>query len=174
MGTNKALIVWEGMTFLERIYHVLLKEFSNIYVSGPKEWYENLGYNCIEDRYPQIGPLGGLASIFETITSEWVFVVSCDTPFLTGDVIELLQRHASKENIQAVFCKVNGKDMPLVGFYHKSSLQAIQQQIALSNFRIMDFLDKIKYEVIDLPEELSTQLLNVNTKDDFTSKNSFF
>lgn len=166
MGTNKALIVWKGMTFLERICGVLSKEFSSIYLSGPKEWYKDFSYSCIEDHYPQIGPLGALASIFETITSEWIFVVSCDTPFLTREIIELQVKHISKENVQAVFCNVNGKEMPLVGFYHKSSLKAIQQQIASSNYRIMDFLAQIKCEVIDLPKELIPQLLNVNTKDD--------
>lgn len=164
MGTNKALLVWEEQTFLARIYKVLTDRFENIYVSGPKAWYEALGYHCIEDHYLQIGPLGALASIFESISTDWVFVVSCDTPFITSEILDGLLMESSKGSPQAVFYKVDGKQMPLVGWYHRSCLTAIKGQIASSNYRVMDFLNKISYHAIDAPATLAAQLKNINTR----------
>src|SRR5262245_31299695 len=82
MGQNKALLLIEGKTLIERIRELLSKIFSQVVVStASQNAYPRLELPEVVDRYPETGPLGAITSVLESGLSP-IFCVACDMPFL--------------------------------------------------------------------------------------------
>lgn len=166
MGANKAFLEWKGMRFIERLQETLAACFDTVCISGAKALYASYNEHCIEDVYGNIGPLGALASVFDALDSDWIFVVSCDTPTIEVDLLDKLLLELD-ETADAVLCKANGRLMPLVGVYHRRSLAVMKEKIEMKSYRMMDFLNEINYKELLLDTQQERQVQNINTAEDF-------
>lgn len=80
MGRDKAFIEIDGTTLLERSVAALdgagLEPV--IVVGGNARAIGRLGFTCVQDRYPGEGPLGGVITALDAVTTDAVMVLSCD------------------------------------------------------------------------------------------------
>lgn len=78
MGCDKAMLPWQGNTLLAHMQQCLrLAGASRVVVSGA---YRHC--NAIPDRFADLGPLGGLASVAEALPDTTLLVVPVDMPLL--------------------------------------------------------------------------------------------
>src|SRR5947209_17610572 len=59
MGSNKALLTLQGATLLQRTHQLLQSVCERVFILGQRKLYGDFG-ECIEDVYPDCGPLGGI------------------------------------------------------------------------------------------------------------------
>lgn len=173
-------------SFLERIARELLL-FPNIAISANGEQMKSLNMEelqqkimgkkdeksddsqrrenlyIIEDKFPDIGPLGGIYSVMEAVESEYYFVVSCDMPFIEKEVIQELYSHL-ESNDKAVVAVADGRKHPLFAIYRSDVKTHLLDVINREYYKVMKFCDEIdsKYVEIDASEALS----NINTPKD--------
>src|SRR5215510_7771945 len=83
MGTEKAALRIGDETLLARIVKRLRLALPEVYIVGPPHLAAlTPGTVVIPDETPCVGPLGGLSTALAHATSQRVFVMGCDMPFV--------------------------------------------------------------------------------------------
>ncbi|MGB9664092.1 MAG: molybdenum cofactor guanylyltransferase, partial [Ignavibacteria bacterium] len=128
--------------------------------------------------YKWKGPLAGIHSALVHSATEKLFVLSCDVPLMSREMIEYIVNYKSEKPI--VFCEANGYHQPLVGIYSKSILGEIEKfiiEIENGDKSFHHFLKNADAEIIH-PEKLSFYkdelFFNVNKPEDFERLKIYF
>ena len=174
-GRNKALVEVDGTRLIERVISVMQPLFEDLIIitNTPRE-YDYLQLPMHEDVIKGLGPLGGVYTGLETISSESGFFVACDMPFLQNDLI----RHMVeiKGDFDAVVPKVDWKIEPLHAIYTRNCLPAIKRLIDAQGYQIIKFFDNVRVrwvkeeEIRSFDSELKS-FLNVNSPEELTKAN---
>ncbi len=135
MGTNKSFLKIGNQTIIERIVELMKSIFSEVIIitNSPDE-YRFLNLPLFEDIYKWKGPLAGIHSALVHSATEKLFVLSCDVPLMSREMIEYIVNYKSEKPI--VFCEAAGYHQPLVGVYSKVILDEVEKFIA--SFEIND------------------------------------
>lgn len=99
LGRAKHLIDFHGLPQHRYLCDQLEALGIEYYISCNSDQSNDLiGLPTIEDKYPEIGPKGGILSAFETYPESAWLILACDLPFVTISNIKFLldQRDQSK------------------------------------------------------------------------------
>lgn len=124
MGQDKAALLLNGQTLLQRVIAVVEPLFSEVIVST-RRVRADCGYGQICDDPAHSGPLAGLSAGLAVTKTRWVFVIACDMPFITPELITQLA--SLRENFDAVVPVVQGYPQPLAAFYATRILGQLQE-----------------------------------------------
>jgi len=179
MGVNKSFLKLGNQTIIERIVDLMKSIFSEvIIITNTPDEYKFLNLPLYEDIYKWKGPLAGIHSALTHSQTEKIFVLSCDVPLMSKEMIEYIIEYKTDKSI--VFCEAAGYHQPLVGIYSKKILSDIEKFISnneMSDKSFHKFLNDIDTEIIH-PQSLSFYrdkiFFNVNSVDDFTELLKFF
>ncbi|MCH7974151.1 MAG: molybdenum cofactor guanylyltransferase [Bacteroidetes bacterium] len=174
MGENKALMKLGPKTVIERMIDIVQPLFPNIIlISNTPEEYNFLQLPIFCDAYKYRGPLAGIHSALLHSKTEKNFIISCDIPLMSPEMINYLITYKTDKPV--TICEAAGYIQPLAGVYNKSIFS--QAEKYLDDFeiensdkpenekkkcRLHSFLDRIEIELLH-PESL-----------DFYSDNLFF
>ena len=168
MGFNKALLTIDGQFVLAKSAQHLQQLFPKVvlmtdqagHFAGQAAFRELVIW---EDRYPACGPLGGIASALEQITTPYAFVMACDMPEQPLAAISALAAQGSQS--QVVLYQREGRLEPLFGFYHQSCLPIFQKQLHQGQRRIKEQFSRLQVTKVATEELLFT---NVNTPEELS------
>ncbi len=165
MGKDKGLLPFsENQTFVEKIISELSPLKLPVTIISENPAYQPYAHT-IPDLTPKIGPLGGIYTALAHASTDYVFILTCDSPFITtGMIKEFLQNCRFDSGIQACVTKSNGRIYPLTAVYRKTARSAIETMITEKNYRVKDLLPKIKYQEILLPEQF---VRNINRPEEY-------
>ena len=90
MGTDKALLPFEGYTLLERVLAIGHELSDDCFVVGLREEYRRFGAPVVADTYPGAGALGGIATALAAARHDFTLVVACDMPLLSGPLLRAM------------------------------------------------------------------------------------
>jgi molybdopterin-guanine dinucleotide biosynthesis protein A len=162
MGQDKAMLLIHGEPLLARAIRTVRTVTPEVAIIGPPERAALApGAPVIPDRWPGAGPLGGIATALQALTSEAVLVVGCDMPFLNAALlrylIELSQgagdvAPVSQPTAGAVVVRLEGQAHPLHAVYHKSCLPTLEAQLAAGDLRVQRFLARLQVRYVEPPE----------------------
>ncbi|MFS0872287.1 molybdenum cofactor guanylyltransferase [Paenibacillus xylanilyticus] len=177
MGTNKALLPLHGSIVLEHVAAAMAPAVSRVIIAaGPNAAaYDALGYTCIQDRYPERGPLAGLHAALEASETEWNLVCACDLPLIQPGFFTAMQRLAeSDQKHPAMVPCLEGRVHPLVGIYHKRVLPSLEQCLVEDRLRVTRWLEEIGGRYVDADDleqagvqDAAGQLNNMNTMQEY-------
>ena len=166
MGKSKALMRWQGVSFLRHTFNSLKSVTNKVGVIR-------------KDLLPNAGPIGGLytASMRSGASCSWILITSCDMPGLNTAAIQWWIQQAqplilSKDTqISAVFTQSDSRGGAVsYGFpmlFHKSLTQQLEKNIHTRQLSIQSLAKQIQSASILPREELSIQFQNLNTPEDF-------
>ena len=180
MGTEKARLVLDGQSFVERIARELSSVTSSIKVVGDKvspaeiKLHVNppIDMQAAPDIYPQWGALGGVHAALSACSDSWALVVACDFPFVTG---ELFAKLASlRGDFEAVApIQLDGIPQPLCSLYRvEPCLREAEQLIKSGERKPITLLQSVRTRWV-LFNELSHLkgadcfFDNINTPEDY-------
>jgi molybdopterin-guanine dinucleotide biosynthesis protein A len=183
IGTNKSFLLLEGKPLIERLTGLLDTIFHEVVISSNEpKIYEFLDKKIIEDFYPGRGPLAGIHSALNSTTSERNFIISCDMPFISKELIVYLTDF--KTDSKTLLPKVDGRIQPLCGIYSKSVLPDVENLLIecrnqQSNLKgsVYELISRIQPEIIDVTGTNfyhSDLFLNINTHEDYNYAKSIF
>lgn len=151
MGQDKAALLIEGEPLLARTARTVRAVASEIAIIGPPERAALApGIPMIPDRWPNAGPLGGIATALQALAGEAVLVVGCDMPFLNVALLRYLMELG--ETQEAVVVRLDGQVHPLHAVYRKSCLPALVEQLAAGDLRVQGFLARLQVRYVEPPE----------------------
>ncbi|MFY1066499.1 molybdenum cofactor guanylyltransferase [Enterococcus sp. AD013-P3] len=167
MGFNKALLQMDGQFVLAKTAQLLKKIFPEVVLMTDRaeRFFEKPAFNELtiwEDDYPGCGPLGGITSALEKITTPYAFVMACDMPELSFAAVNELAQ--TGQTPQVLLYQRKGRLEPLFGFYHRSCLPVFKGQLEQGDGRIREQFaqlqvttvptDKFTFTNVNTPEEL--------------------
>ena len=170
MGRDKALLEIDGKPFIQRIAETLRQIFDHVVIiSGHGENYKFLNLPIYNDVYRNCGPLGGVHSALTHSTTKSVFIVPCDLPFLSPDVVRsILSSHAwTAATVPTAF----GCIQPLCGVYTRRCLPLLEEHLKRGQFKVHRFLESAAAAFVTLPHrtdlEISSLIANINSVEEF-------
>lgn len=94
MGADKAHLRLGGQTFVGRIAAALGAITARVAVISAKPDAGAWGLPVVADVHRGLGAMGGLHAALGAGQSAWVVAVSCDLPFVTGELFARLTTYA--------------------------------------------------------------------------------
>ncbi len=121
MGTNKSFLKIGNKTVIERMRDLLQSIFKDvILITNESDDYKFLGLPIYEDVFRHKGPLAGIHSGLKNSKTNINFIISCDLPFMTREMINYLIEY--KTNKLITVAKADGFIQQLAGKYSKECL----------------------------------------------------
>jgi molybdenum cofactor guanylyltransferase len=170
MGREKALLPLNGLPMIQHIAELLSSVFQDVIIVGDKaESLEFLKLPIISDVFHECGPLGGIHAALLRSKPRSSFVVPCDTPSVSRELIEyLLDFEAATETKIA---SINGLPEPLCGVYSSDCLPTIERNLQNGKLSVLNSLADIGHTIVpitpDLPFYNPSLLRNVNRPEDY-------
>jgi molybdopterin-guanine dinucleotide biosynthesis protein A len=157
-----------GESILNRLLTSLRPLFEEILlVTRQPHLYADFPVQIVEDIYKDRSSLTGIHAALVYASSDYGFVVPCDTPFLNPAVIRLLLG-AVESRWDAVVPMLGDHYEPLCAIYSKSCLPVIEAMLDRGDYKIINLFDQIQVKFLSAdrfkrvdPELLS--FFNVNT-----------
>ncbi len=165
MGRDKALLVLDGGTLLERIAGEVRRAAGSVTVIGQPARYGLLGLPCVADLVEGCGPLGGLYTALSTTTATWNLVVACDMPRVDAGLFAMLFDAAGNCGRLALVPTTGGGFQPLCAVYHRDLLPAVSAAVAKKSLKMHDFVSTIDAYPFHAPDP--TVFSNVNTPEEW-------
>jgi molybdopterin-guanine dinucleotide biosynthesis protein A len=178
-GRPKAFELYEDTPFWQHSLNALKNVTDNqIIVSHPSFVYkfvsDSPGLTVIldDDFVRGKGPMAGIYSAMKIKSAEWYVVLSCDIPRINESTVKKLLSLREPTG-QAIIPTINGRIQPLVGLYHRSTLDKIEELLHNGNLRVMALLKEVNVLYVteeDLQEEIGV-FQNINNPEEYESLN---
>ena len=175
-GKEKAFLQIGAQSLIEHKVKLLAVMFDRIIIvtNKPEIYREKIAADLVNqitfttDEKPDMGPLMGVYSGLKASESEYSFVTTCDTPFVTKKLIDHIKNAVF--GYDAAVPRLGGKYEPLCAVYSKNCLAAIEKAL-LTSRKVVSFYDSIRLKQVDMDScsdvdpELS--FFNINTHKDY-------
>ena len=182
MGVNKSLLKIGNKSLIGIINGLLSDSLDDIILStNEPQLYKFLKLKSYKDIYPNKGPLSGIHSGLINSKTDKNFVISCDMPFMTSEMIEYLVNY--KCNKPIIVTKAEGFVQQLCGLYDKSCLPIIEKilfentvsenrnvQQQKRGCKVLELINRADAKIIDaetLPFYNKDLFFNMNSTDDY-------
>lgn len=149
MGQDKATLVLDGKSLLERVTGTMQAIFPRVIVSV-RQPRVSLELPQVCDEVTASGPLAGLIAGLAQAETPWVFAVACDMPFVSPALVVKLADFRAGH--QAVVPMVGGHPQPLAAFYAASALEAMRTSLASGDLSLRGMLGKLDVCFVDEAE----------------------
>ncbi|MEO6333659.1 MAG: molybdenum cofactor guanylyltransferase [Pyrinomonadaceae bacterium] len=136
LGTDKAFVELRGMTLMQRAVANVRDGLPGAklkVVAGSSAQFaiEALTADVpfIFDLHEGRGPLGGLHAALASAKTPWIFVLACDYPFVSPDLIKILLEAVAEDRGAVVPEQRDGRLQPLCGFYKVGQSRPVVEEI---------------------------------------------
>ena len=168
MGMEKGLCILKGKPLIEYSFDLLKNICDSIIISANIKDYDYLGCPVIKDEVLKKGPASGIYSCLKASKTNDNFVISCDMPMLTAELIRYIL--SNKGDFDVVVPLFKGLPEPLSAYYRKNCTSVFEESINSGKYKIQDIIKNLSYRYIPIePSETfynSCLFTNVNTPDD--------
>ena len=168
MGSDKASLVRDGRTQLERAIELLEEHLDKVFVStrpGQEDDPLRSRFSQIVDRYDDLGPVAGILSAMDERPEAAWLVLACDLPNIDSATIRFLLDGASADHPATAYTSVHdGLPEPLCAVYRPGARPIIERFVA-------DGINCPRKMLINSPTHLLEQpnpgaLHNINSPED--------
>ena len=149
MKFNKAFAQIDQQMSIEIIIHKFTSIFSEtIIISNEPELFQGFNLPVFTDVYPRLGPVSGIHAALYYANYEPVFILGCDMPFLSTQLIENMTSRI--DNYHSVVPSIDGFLQATAAVYSKTSLPIFEGCLKTQKLKLTRILK----------EELNSLVLN--------------
>ncbi len=174
MGQDKAALVWDGMTLLERAARVASEGPPGLVAvvgrERPQGWpLPNVRF--VPDQAPGQGPLEGLLTALRVFKDTRLLAIACDLPLLDARALNWLMGEADARAPLAhgLACVNKGQIEPLFAVYTPSCLPLAEECRRAGLRSLQALIGRGRFAFADAPDWVCAGLVNVNTPDDLAA-----
>ncbi|MDA3859823.1 MAG: molybdenum cofactor guanylyltransferase [Melioribacteraceae bacterium] len=181
MGVNKSFMKLGDYTVIERVVKLMQSLFTEvILITNTPDEYKFLNIPMYEDLYKHKGPIAGIHSGLLNSKTENNFIISCDIPLMTHQIIKYLIDFETEHPITV--CRADGFIQQLAGKYSKSLLSKIESILETNEdevrnpnqkkrkCNVLSLLDLVGAEIVEaknLDFYKDGTFLNMNRQEDY-------
>jgi molybdopterin-guanine dinucleotide biosynthesis protein A len=173
-GSDKALADLGGESLLERtvktVRTALTPQRVTLVAANEEQFSATLmmfgDLPFIFDLYQGRGPWGGLHAALAYSQAEWAFVIACDLPLVSADLLTRLAGFIRNDIDAVIPTQADGRLQPLCAFYcRKSCLAAVEDILSL---------DRPAPPLYTIAEEMETRIVQFGEINDLPGAENFF
>jgi molybdenum cofactor guanylyltransferase len=151
-GRDKALARIGDEALLARLCSMMRDVTPSVMIIGSREKYAAFGADCVADRWPGEGPLGGIVTAL-LATSEtggaWNIVIGCDMPFLTREWLTYIIQRALASEAEVVVPRSTHGLEPLCACWRTSAAAKLQRAFDGGVRKVTEAMKHLTMEVLD-------------------------
>jgi len=153
-GSDKALIDFRGRSLLKRTVQTIRSGLTpgriTLVAANPDQFSMSLLLDedvpFIFDLYAGRGSWGALHAALAYATKAWIFVVACDLPLITVELLHRLKGYISDDLDAIIPADADGRLQPLCALYRTATCRGVAEEM-LSRNRLMPPLRSIAERV---------------------------
>jgi molybdenum cofactor guanylyltransferase len=164
MGQDKALLRWNSQPLVEEVAARVRDVAGNVALVGAPERYAQLGFECLPDLRPGLGPLAGIETALARGRGELNLVVACDMPGIETRWLRTLLECAAQNGALCTALRDSAAIVhPLCAVYRRACLPTIQRLLEGNRRRAQDAVSELNAAIV----EIDAELRNVNTREEW-------
>lgn len=150
-GSDKSVHVLNGKPLVSHVYDAVHPVLDEIFIAAnDPEKFAFLGLKVVPDIIPGLGPLGGIYTALETFDIKRVFVLPCDMPYLSTELIRYMC--SLEPDYDIIVPKIGEWYQPMHAIYSHRCGNAIKESINKGNYRMSAFYNGMKIRTITREE----------------------
>lgn len=167
MGQDKAMLSLNGKPMIQHVSEMMRGICDEIIIASNNPEHEHYGDLRVADQWKDVGPLAGIQAGLQAAQHENCFVISCDTPFVTIEVLSTLASHSKNHSI--IVARNNDRIQPLIGVYTKRVLHKITAYLNqdTSDRSLRTLLEQSDAHIVDFTEAFNKAFENINTPEEW-------
>ena len=148
MKEDKASVNLAGRTLLEQSIQSLQPLFKPLIISV-HEHRKEVDLMQVYDKHEKEEsircPMLGVIEALKTIKTNWLFVLACDMPFMSQELIYAMAK--LRERHQVVVPQVQGALQPVSAFYAQSCLRPMQENLKAGKRSLRTFIEGVDAKI---------------------------
>jgi molybdopterin-guanine dinucleotide biosynthesis protein A len=146
MGREKAFLELAGKPILQRTADLVAPLVSGVSVVGYPDRYARFGLPICPDRWPDAGPLGGIATALAASRAAWCLILACDLPYLTEDWLIYLLGRTVASVAEAIVPETARGLEPLCASYRSTCAPTFEAALDRGVRKVTDAFAEVKVE----------------------------
>jgi molybdopterin-guanine dinucleotide biosynthesis protein A len=168
MGKDKGFCLLNGQPMIRFAINVLENVCNLILLGTSDPDYQSFGLPVVKDEISGIGPIGGIYSCLKASQTQDNFILSCDMPLVTEELIRFILR--CKTDYDVVIPLNNGLPEPMCAYYSKDIVPVMHKYIQKGIYKIQDVVRAVNTLYLEIPPETNffskTMFYNINAPND--------
>ena len=170
-GLDKGLVPFLGRPMILHVMERLAPQVGDVLVNANREIdaYRALGLNAIQDQITgYVGPLAGLHAGLNTMKSDLLLTVPCDSPLLARDLAARLHAALSDQQADIATVIADGQAHPVFCLCRRSVLPSLENYLESGGRKVEAWQQSQKLVLVpfnDKPMAFS----NINTLEELTA-----
>ena len=168
-GINKALIQLFDKPLIEHVINALRPQVDKILISANRDIVElsSFGYPVIEDNLTNSGPLGGIKSLIDHVTTDLIIVTTCDTMHIPKHFVTELEISRTKNKADIAIAKTGMGIQRLNFSTTKETLVGVRDFLKTGSLTVAQWQNGINScEVLFNSTDGGIPFYNINTPED--------
>jgi molybdopterin-guanine dinucleotide biosynthesis protein A len=168
MKEDKGLAIFNGKRLVEHVIDKVKNSVSEILIITSNPVYQQLGYQCVEDKMKDKGPLGGIYTGLLHSSRKKNLLLGCDMPFVSENLINHLIMNCGEEDV--LFTEHRGKAEPLFSVYDKTCIPIILSSLKSGKLKITEALHELHTKKICFDKEnwfSGNEFANINSLEEW-------
>jgi len=172
MGRDKAFVVLEGRTLLERMLDLAQSATAEVRIVGDPGKFSNFA-TVVEDVFPGCGPLAGIHAALRSSPTDLNLILPVDIPFLSPEFLKFLIERSRAAAATVTVVGISGSWQPLSAIYRRTFADLAEEALRVGRYKIDALFAQTQIEVISESDlrtaGYSPQIFrNLNTPDDLS------
>jgi len=168
MGRDKSFLPYDKRDFITTVISQAEKICGNLLIVSGKHNYDLFNGNnprVIADESAGMGPIMGIITGLKKVKTDWVLILSVDTPFFSSAMMQKLWNN--KANHEGVIFEDKEGIHPLNALYKTNSLKTWETVFNQGERKLKKALNNLDILYLDLSKKESLTLRNINTKAEY-------
>lgn len=167
-GVDKALLQLSGNTLIRHISNILEPQVDQLIINANRnlDTYKNLGYTVLSDIIEgYAGPLAGIATALQSVTTTHILIVPCDSPFIYQDLVSRFSKAYIETNADICVAHDGKRLQPVFALIKKETLPSLLKYLADDQHKIDTWYNQQNMATVDFSDQKET-FININTPED--------
>jgi molybdenum cofactor guanylyltransferase len=170
MGTDKAFLMLEGRTLMERMLEIARSLCTDVRIVGDPAKFNGFA-PVVEDVFPGCGPLGGIHAALRSSQTDLNLMLGVDMPFVATAFLDFLAMRARESDATVTLARTHDGLQPLCAIYRRVFADSAEKALRAGYYKIDPLFENVQTQVIG-EEELrdagfTAELFrNLNTPED--------
>ena len=167
-GQDKALLTLSNKYLIQHSLDIFQTQVEKVLINANRNHslYEDLGYTVISDEISGFaGPLAGMATALQSVSTSHILVIPCDSPFLPNDLVDRFVETLTSSNADICVAHDGERLQPVFALINKSTLPSLLKYLKDGQHKIDTWYNQQNMAAVDF-SDLPETFININTPED--------
>ncbi len=167
-GKDKALLTLSNKYLIQHSLDILQAQVEKVLINANRNHslYEDLGYTVISDEITGFaGPLAGMATALQSVSTSHILVIPCDSPFLPNDLVDRFIETLTSSDADICVAHDGERLQPVFALINKKTLPSLLKCLEEGQHKIDSWYNQQKMATVDF-SDLPDTFININTPED--------